>query len=51
MADEQLSATLSGVRTTPLRVINEAESMIPRSNRVTLLDALRRFFKDNPGIE
>jgi hypothetical protein len=29
----------------------EAETMIPRSNRQALLDALKQFFKDNPGIE
>jgi hypothetical protein len=28
-----------------------AESMIPRSNQRALLDALKQFFKDNPGAE
>jgi len=25
--------------------------MIPRSNQRALLDALKQFFKDNPGLE
>jgi hypothetical protein len=31
--------------------LNGAESMIPGSNRETLLAAIIQFFKDNPGAE
>jgi len=33
------------------RVLEKAETMIPRSNQRALLDALKQFFKDNPGLE